>query len=108
MDKMSTVGRIAFIVGLIIAVIGAFGIDAEWFPMALAILGLIVGFLNVGGAETRIFLLAAIGLIMSADAVYTLPFVGETVTNIMYNLVTFIAPAILVVALKALFTTVKD
>ncbi len=52
--------------------------------------------------------MAAIGLILSANAVASLPFVGETVTNILSNAVLFIAPAVLIVALKSLFEIAKD
>lgn len=108
MEKLSFVGRIAFIIGLVIAVLVSFGIQATWIYWILAILGLVVGFLNITGREVHTFLLAALGLILSADAVYSLPFVGQIVTDIMYNLVIFIAPAVLVVALKSLFETTKD
>jgi hypothetical protein len=74
----------------------------------LAVLGLVVGFLNVTAEETRGFLLAAIALILSATSVRAIPFIGELVTQIMSNVVAFIAAAVLVVSLKALFETAKD
>ena len=74
----------------------------------LTILGLIVGFLNVSGAETRGFLLAAIGLILAASSLASMPYVGGYLTAILGNIVVFIAPAVLVVALKSLFETAKD
>ena len=79
-----------------------------WVAWVLAILGLIVGFLNVTGEETRTFLLAAIGLILAATSVQTIPFIGEVLTRIVSNLAVFMAPAVLVVALKSLFETAKD
>jgi hypothetical protein len=45
---------------------------------------------------------------LSATAVQSIPFVGEMVTRIVSNIIVFIAPAVLVVALKALFETAKD
>lgn len=104
---MEKIGQWAFIGGLDIAVLAGFGLEASWFVWVLAILGLIVGFMNVTGEETQGFLLAAIGLMLSATAVRSLPFLGDLVTRIMSNVVLFIAPAVLIVALKALFQTAK-
>lgn len=105
---MAIVGKIAFIIGLVIAVVAGFGFTQEWFPWVLAVLGLIVGFLNVGEEETKTFLLAAIGLLLSATAIATIPFVGETATHILNNLKAFIAAAVLIVALRALFATARS
>jgi hypothetical protein len=105
---MQKLGQWAFILGLVIAVAAGLGLEASWFAWVLALLGLVVGFLNVTGEETQGFLLAAIGLILSATAVRSLPFLGDLLTRIMGNLVIFIAPAVLVVALKALFQTAKQ
>ncbi len=105
---MAKVGKYAFIVGLVLAVLAAFALDVTWVMWVLAVLGLIVGFLNVTKEEVRTFLLAAIGLMLAATSVQVLPLVGDLVTRLMSNLVVFIAPAVLVVALKSLFETAKD
>jgi hypothetical protein len=105
---MGQIGRYAFIAGLVIAFLAALLTHVSWFYWVLAVLGLVVGFLNVTGEETRGFLLAAIGLILSATSIQVIPFVGEVATYIAGNLVAFIAPAVLVVALKVLFETAKD
>jgi len=103
---MEAIGKWAFIIGLVIAVLAAF-IDFSWVPWVLAILGLIVGFMNVGEGETQQFLLAAIGLLLSATAVQSVPFVGETGTAILGNVSAFISAAILIVALRSLFATAR-
>ncbi len=105
---MEKVGKWAFVAGLVIAVLAGLGLEQAWFVWVLAVLGLVVGFLNITGAETHGFLLAAIGLILSATAVQSLPFVGELVTRILADLVVFVAPAVLVVALKTLFQVAKQ
>jgi len=99
---MEKIGKYAFIAGLIICAIAGFGLDASWVPWVLAVLGLIVGFLNIGDKEVSTFLLASIALIMSAGAMVSLPFVGGVLTTILAYLIVFIAPAVLVVALKGL------
>lgn len=105
---MEKVGKWAFIAGLVLAVVAGLGVQATWIAWVLVVLGLVVGFLNVTAQESRGFLLAAIGLMLSATAVQTIPFVGGIVTRIVSNVIVFIAPAVLVVALKALFETAKD
>ena len=105
---MQQIGKWAFIVGLVIAVLAGIGVTQTWFTWVLAVLGLVVGFLNVTSGETQGFLLAAIALMLSANAVQGIPFVGMQVTQILSNLVAFMAAAVLVVALRALFETVRN
>ncbi len=104
----ATVGKWAFIAGVVLAVLAGLILQASWTLTVLAILGLIVGFLNVSGEETRGFLIAAIALILSATAVQSLPLVGGLLTQILSNLVAFLAAAVLVVALRSLFSTVRE
>ncbi len=105
---MDKVGKYAFIAGLIICVLAGFGLEASWVPWVLAVLGLVVGVLNIAEKEVQGFLLAAIGLIMSASAIAILPFVGGVLVTILAYLIVFIAPAVLVVALKSLLATARD
>ena len=104
---MEQAGKYAFIVGIALAVLAGF-LDGSWIWVTLAVLGLVVGILNITADESRGFLLAAMGLILSASSVQQLPYVGEVVTSILGNLVVFIGPALLVVALKSLFEVAKD
>ncbi len=55
-----TIGKWAFIVGLIMAVLAGLFFQPDWAIWVLAVLGVIVGFLNITGEDTRSFLLAAI------------------------------------------------
>ena len=105
---MALVGKCAFVVGLVIAVAGGLGFEQAWFGWVLAVLGLIVGFLNVSDKESQTFLLAAIALIVAASAVGAIPYIGEVVTRIIANLVLFLGGAVLVVAVKSLFTVARD
>jgi hypothetical protein len=106
---MGQIGKWIFIVGIVLAVLAALLFQqVSWIYWVLAILGLIVGILNVTDKETQTFLLAAIGLMLSATALRQLPFLGELLTRIVNYLIIFIAPAVLIVALKSLFDTAKD
>jgi hypothetical protein len=105
---LDTIGRWAFIAGIVVAVLaGLFVVGVSWVTWVLAILGLVVGFLNVSTAEPQRFLLAAVALTLSASAVLSLPVVGFVLTNILANVLIFIAAAMLVVAIRALLETAK-
>jgi uncharacterized membrane protein YjjP (DUF1212 family) len=102
-----TIGKWAFILGLVIAVLAGLFFQPDWAIWVLAVLGVIVGFLNVTGEDTRSFLLAAIALTLSATALNTIPFLGTSITVLMSFVVAFVAGATLVVALKELFQTAR-
>jgi hypothetical protein len=105
--KLAIVGKWAFIIGLVIAVIAGIFFQAAWVVWVLAILGVIVGLLNVTETDTQSFLLAAIALILSATALNTIPLVGEFIKNILGYVAAFVAGAMVVVALKALYETAR-
>lgn len=104
---MERVGKYAFIVGILVALIaGVFVVP--WAPAALAVLGVVVGLLNISAEDTRGFLLAAIGLMMSATALDVMPAVGEALAPFIRNLVVFIGAAVFVVAIKTLLEVARD
>jgi hypothetical protein len=104
----ATIGKWAFIVGLVIAVLAGIFLQPDWAIWVLAILGVIVGFLNVTVEDTRGFLLAAIALTLSATALNTLPVVGKAFELILPFVVAFVSGAMLVVAFKELFQTARS
>ena len=108
-SNIEKVGGWAFLAGIVLAVVaGSFlagpGAALTWIP---AILGLVAGYHNVYTREPQGFLLAAIALTLSASAVQSLPLVGGILTNILANVLTFIAAAMLVAAAKVLVETAK-
>ncbi len=111
MDKR--VGNYAFTVGVIIAVIlglVSLGAATPWLASLLVVLGLIVGFLNVAGKETKEFLLVATVLIIAAGlggATQTLggvEIIGRYLSGIFTQLLAFVVPATVVVALKDIWS----
>jgi hypothetical protein len=105
-EKLALAGKWAFIIGLVLAVVaGVLFEDEESVFWVLAILGVVVGLLNVTQADTQSFLLAAIALTLSATALNLIPIVGETLSQILHYVASFVAGAMIVVALKALFET---
>ena len=104
---LKKVGHYSFIAGIIIAVIVGLvpslrGDPAIW---VMVILGIIVGFLNITAKETTGFLVAAIALIIASSAsALSLAVIWPTLTTILYNVIVFIAPAAIVVAIKTVIT----
>jgi hypothetical protein len=113
-DLIAKIGSWAFIIGMIVALlIGAFG--AGNTPVAtsvLIILGLIVGFLNVTGRETTPFLLASVSLVVvSALGGQIFPnsySIFGVLQNILSAIITFVMPATIIVALKAIYALAHD
>ena len=111
MPDLEKIGRWAFIAGLVLAIVAGLFFVAEatapWVIWVLAILGLVVGFLNVSTTDPQGFLLPAVALTLSASAVRSLPGFGFVLTNILANAVVFVGAATLVVAIRALLETAK-
>lgn len=110
----NNIGSWAFILGVLIAILGgAFGgyaaAYAPWITLILVILGLVVGFLNISAKEVNDFLLAAIalvavGLVANLSAIDTIiPVLGSVLQSMVQNVAAFVAPAALIVALKAIY-----
>jgi hypothetical protein len=106
--KLEMVGKWAFIIGLVLAVVVGYIFQAEWVIWVLAVLGVIVGLLNVTREDTERFLLAAIAFALSVTALSTVPVLGLSITNILGYVAAFVAGAMVVVALKALFQTARS
>lgn len=112
---MESLGRWAFILGVVIAIIaglvGGWVVSyMPWVLLVLVILGLVVGFLNLAAKEFNDFLLASIALILvgtianlvSIDIV--VPLLGSVIQAMINNIAAFVAPAALVVSVKAVYS----
>ena len=114
---MAKLGEWAFIIGVVVAVIiGVFSnslsLDMKgWLILILVILGLITGLMNVTEKETTPFLVAAIALLGTGSAsswLDVIPKVGGYLSGIVGAIAVFVAPAAVVVALKAIKALAKD
>ena len=109
------IGVISFVIGLVLAVILALFYAANtpsWAVVLLAVLGIVVGVLNVTDKEVQAFLIASIAFMMSfqslANVTETVA-LGWNAVGVFFNLMgVFIAPAAAIVAIKALFGLAKD
>tara|TARA_Y100000310_G_C20686257_1_gene819223 strand:+ start:1617 stop:1967 length:351 start_codon:yes stop_codon:yes gene_type:complete len=107
MDKK--VGHYSFIIGVIIAIVlglVSLGTATPWLSSLLVVLGLIVGFINVTGKETKEFLLVSAVLIIAAGlggvstTLGSVEVVGPYLSGIFTQILAFVVPATVVVALK--------
>jgi len=85
-----------------------------WLWSLLVVLGLVVGFLNVSGKETKEFLWVTIGLVVVAFAGSAqisswsnVQFIGPYLKGIFDSLLAFVVPASVVVALKEVWELAK-
>jgi len=104
---MSNIGKYAFLGGVVLAIVMAF-VSIPSGALILAVLGLVVGFLNITSSESQGFLVAAMALMLTATSAGIIPEVGGAITAVTVNLVAFVAPAALLVALKSLTDSSRD
>lgn len=101
MDKK--LGSYAFLVVVALAILAGLvptlqaNATVTW---VLLLLGLIVGLMNITKKETSGFLVASIALMLVGGV---LPNLGVFLAAILGNIVAFVAPAALVVSLKAVY-----
>ena len=100
-------GHLAFIAGVIVAIIAGIATDVlvdAPVTLVLVILGIIVGFMNITAKETVGFLVASVALMVAGVAdVIVIPQIGIYLQKILENIATFVAPAAVVVALKTVY-----
>src|SRR3989338_750584 len=110
------IGQYSFIGGVIIAVVlglvpaSALGGATPWLASLLVVLGLIVGFLNVTGKETKEFMLVATVLVIAAfvakgsETLGGVEFIGPYLVGIFTQIIAFVVPATIVVGLKDIWS----
>ena len=125
--KNSHYGEFAFLAGVILSLLVGLLSVAGSLPdsskpvvvAVLAVLGIIVGLVNIKDKEIHGFLVATIALLLSATAwspvVTILGAMGEVGTTVamwlgsfLTHLIAFISPAAFIVALKAIYDLAKD
>lgn len=113
------IGNYSFIIGVIIAVVlglaaPMLGAATAWLWSLLVVLGLVVGFLNVSGKETKEFLLVAVSLVVVAfagsaqiDSWSNVQLIGPYLKAIFDSILAFVVPATVVVGLKDVWELAK-
>jgi hypothetical protein len=111
MKILGIIGFWAFIIGLVLAFICGIVLPQNTaIIIVLIILGLIIGFLNIRDKEVLLFLVATIALIVVGNAFSALTTlgIGKILGNMLGYLAALMAPAAIVVAIKALWSVGKS
>ncbi|MEI8364309.1 MAG: hypothetical protein WCF78_02540 [archaeon] len=112
-NAMEKVGAWSFIIGVILAIIAGifFGASAV-VTSILIILGIIVGFLNITDRETSAYLLASVSLVivtsLGGAVLGNVAVVGMYLESILGAILTFVIPAVIIVALKAIYSIANN
>lgn len=113
------VGKYAYLIGviaaLIVGVLASYipAVAVGWLTSLIVIAGLVVGFLNVGAKEVKDFLLVSTVLVIVAGlggasaALGSVMFIGPFLDGVLTQLLAFVVPATVIVALKAVLELAK-
>jgi hypothetical protein len=118
---IALVGPAAFYIGLLIALVAAFAVDPSGkLYLGLAVLGVIVGLLNITAREVAPFLFASIAFILAAFGMYMLTTTSFTMAGITppeiltkellrlaANLSVFIGAGAMLISLRAIYGLAK-
>jgi hypothetical protein len=118
---LELVGKVAFVVGVLFAIFGGIwgGTAAptnDWIVAILLVAGLLIGLLNITAKEAPVVLAASVALIILAIWGNTSAFqpvlhlsqgLGENVIGIVDAFAILMAPAAIIVALRAVIATAK-
>ena len=109
MKMMSKLGDWLFLLGVLLAIVlGLIWPSSGPIAALLALIGLVVGLLNITAGEVRDFLLASVALIVAASGFSLIPLIGGMLANILGYIVALVAPAAVVVALIAIWKLAKS
>ena len=110
------IGHYSFIGGVILAIVlglvptATLGTAATLLTSLLVVMGLVVGFINVTGKETKEFMMVAVVLIIAAYAggasktLSDVQYVGQYLAGIFSQILAFVVPATVVVGLKDIWS----
>ena len=113
------IGNYSFIVGVILAIVlglaaPKLGAATPWLWSLLIVLGLVVGFLNVSGKETKEFLWVTVALVVVAfagsaqiNSWSNVELIGPYLKGIFDSILALVVPASIVVALKEVWQLAK-
>lgn len=103
--KANVIGSWAFLVGVILAVVlGLIGnLTGNWL-IALVIIGLIVGLLNIADEETMPFLMSGAVLIIASAFGGSVLADVQIISNVLSALLVIFVPATVIVAVKNVFS----
>jgi len=109
---ITLLGPVAFYIGLLIVIIAMFIKPSGWLYVGLAILGVIVGLLNITARESGPFLFATIAFIVAALGMqYMITAAGVSVpvelTRLGANITVLVGAAAIIIALRAIYEAAR-
>jgi len=109
--KRLPVGGIAYVIGLLVAFFAALVMPQGFDNLTvfiLALLGVIVGFMNVTEDEVLLFLVASVAFIVSASSIRVVLTELVFIETLMKAIIIFTASSAFIVSLRALFKVSKS
>ncbi len=116
MMKIQRIGELAFILFVVVAILAGLAtyVNPEGgygaVTAVMVVLGVLVGLINVSEKETIPFLVASIALLAAGTASFEslstigMGNIGKMMSNILTFVGAFVAPAAVIVALKAIYS----
>ena len=110
---ITLLGPAAFYIGLLIAIIAAFITPSGWLYVGLAVLGVIVGLLNITARESGPFLFATIAFIVAVLGMQQLvPMaLGSSIaiefTRLAANITVLVGSGAAIIALRAIYEAAR-
>jgi hypothetical protein len=111
---VGTIGLLAFLGGMILAIVGGIWYrDYSSITLALVIMGILVGLLNITGKEVLPLLIAAIALIVVGLTKGFAPLndlggeAGTKLNDIVAYIAIFITPAAIISAIRAVWAVAR-
>ena len=107
-EAKAMLGRWAFLIGVVLAVIFGFFTAGVWLSWLLVVIGLVVGLVNISDKEVGQFLTAGTVMVLMGY------FGGQTLASVAYlssiftNILTLFVPATIVVAVKSVLSLARD
>ena len=110
--ELHQLAHYSFFIGILIAIVAGFFKDAlspQVLVSTLVTLGFIVGLFNLTAKETIPFLVASIALILAGIVnLGLIPGVGLYLRSILTNIVVFVVPGTIIVAMKTIWKLASD
>ena len=108
--KMHEVAGYVFYLGVLVALVATFMPNViPSVGLLLLVLGLATGLMNITEKETSRFLIASVALLLTSKVGWeALETVGPIVQTFLGHVAVLVAPAALIVALKAIWSMAKE
>jgi hypothetical protein len=107
----NVLGSWAFLIGVILAVVLGLGfvggLTGTWL-LVLVVIGLIVGLLNIADREVKPFLLSGIVLIIATSMGQSVIGSVQYLGGVLDALLAIFVPAVIIVAIKHVFTLARN